>query len=502
MHLPTLSRQSPLVGLAILLAGTPAIAQMLPGQPQLPKSRVVDVPTGEPEHLRFAVIGDFGAAVLDPGLVAKDVADMVKATDPDLIITVGDNNYPSGEFETIDDNVGQFYAEYIHPYAGAYGPGGTVNRFFPCLGNHDWTWIFSDEAIAEGIQYPKPHFDYFNVPGDALYYEFTAGPVHFFALDSMYFTPGGDTFDSVQGQWLQQELANSTLPYRVVYFHHSPYSSGVHGNHDDMQWPFRDWGADIVFAGHDHTYERLEVDQFQYIVNGAGGNPLLYPFQSALKPESHVGFDIAHGAIIADVTPTAATFKFVTSSGAVIDCLTLGPDESPRDTFDVLVPKSSTWSYLDDGSDPRTDWADLTFDDSSWASGPAQLGYGDGDEATVVSFGEDELDKHVTTYFRHMFSLAEEPEYTFLRLGILRDDGVRVFVNGVDAYRSYLPYGDVGHDTYASLPAVGAEESKYVQTSLAPGLLKQGRNVIAVEVHQALPASSDLSFDLELIGEK
>ncbi len=85
-------------------------------------------------NVRFAVIGDFGQA----GQPEQDVANLVKSWDPDLIITVGDNNYPVGAATTIDQNIGQYYHDFIYPYMGAYGAGATANRFFPSLGNHDW----------------------------------------------------------------------------------------------------------------------------------------------------------------------------------------------------------------------------------------------------------------------------------------------------------------------------------------------------------------------------
>src|SRR5688572_22087221 len=71
----------------------------------------------------------------------------------------------------------------------------------------------------------------------------------------------------------------------------------------------------------------------------------------------------------------------------------------------VLVPAGAVWKYLDNGSDQGTGWSSPGFDDSSWASGPAQLGFGDGDEATVVSFG-NEINRFVTTYFRHVFGVT------------------------------------------------------------------------------------------------
>ncbi len=183
----------------------------------------------------------------------------MKSWDPDLVIALGDNNYPDGAASTIDENIGQFYHEFIAPYRGQYGRGADVNRFFPSLGNHDWD---SDRA--------SPYLDYFTPPGNERYYEFVRGSVDFFALDSDEQEPDGNTAGSAQGQWLQMQLATSGSPRRVVYFHEAAYSSGDHGNNATMQWPFAEWGASVVMSGHDPDYERILVDGLPYFVNGAG----------------------------------------------------------------------------------------------------------------------------------------------------------------------------------------------------------------------------------------
>jgi len=121
--------------------------------------------------LRFAVIGDYGSG----SHVERDVAQMVKSWKPDFIATVGDNNYPIGETETIDQNIGRYFHEYISPYKGNYGTGATTNRFFPIIGHRDWD-------SPNGLQ---PYLDYFSLPGNERYYEFVWGPVHFFMLDTV-----------------------------------------------------------------------------------------------------------------------------------------------------------------------------------------------------------------------------------------------------------------------------------------------------------------------------
>jgi hypothetical protein len=191
------------------------------------------------------------------------------------------------------------------------------------------------------------------------------------------------------------------------------------------------------------------------------------------------------------------TGSTVASSALAADAAETGlpslPDIGLADS-NTLVPQGATWKYLDDGSDQGTSWTSLDFDDSAWASGPAQLGYGDGDEATVVGYGPDPENKHITTYFRHTFT-ATAP--SALRLRLLRDDGAVVYVNGTEVFRTNMPGATIGHQTLAS-DCVFDEEDTFHEITVSADHVLRGTNVVAVEVHQCRPASSDLSFDLEL----
>jgi hypothetical protein len=195
---------------------TPLPASPLPSATftLLPPTATVPAATPTAAPLRFAVIGDYG----EGNQGELDVSNLVKSWNPDIILTVGDNNYPVGSPETIDHRIGQYYSEYIFPYKGAYGPGGQINRFFPTLGNHDL-----DTAGGQA------YFDYFELPNNERYYDFVHGPVHFFALNSDSREPDGVGMSSVQAQWLQAGLAASTSPWQIVYFHTAPYSTGYHG---------------------------------------------------------------------------------------------------------------------------------------------------------------------------------------------------------------------------------------------------------------------------------
>ena len=164
---------------------------------------------------------------------------------------------------------------------------------------------------------------------------------------------------------------------------------------------------------------------------------------------------------------------------------------------DVLVPAGSSWRYLDTGADPGPAWTAPTFPDSAWRSGPAQLGYGDGDEATVVASGPS-TNRFITTYFRRTFTATEIRRYTAASLEIKRDDGAIVYLNGSEIARSNMPAGPVNSLTRATLNIAGADETTFYPFSVPPSLLSEGSNTLAVEVHQNLPTSGDISFDLRL----
>ena len=166
----------------------------------------------------------------------------------------------------------------------------------------------------------------------------------------------------------------------------------------------------------------------------------------------------------------------------------------------TLVPTGATWKYLDNGSDQGTAWRATSFNDSTWSSGPAQLGYGDGDEATTLSFGPNSSNKFITSYFRRAFNVTNASLFTGLTLRLLRDDGAVVYLNGVEVWRTNMPAGGIGFLTPASVAIGGADETTFVQTTINPSLLVNGTNVIAVELHQSGGTSTDISFDLQLIG--
>jgi hypothetical protein len=167
----------------------------------------------------------------------------------------------------------------------------------------------------------------------------------------------------------------------------------------------------------------------------------------------------------------------------------------------VIVPAGSVWKFMDDGSDQGTAWRETGFNDSNWKSGQAQLGYGDGDEVTIVSYGGNSSNKYITTYFRHSFQVTEE-EKSAARfvIDLLRDDGAIVYLNGHEIIRSNMDDGMVNYLTTASSSLGSPVESEFSSFEIDSEYLLTGNNILAVEIHQSNSSSSDIGFDLEMLS--
>lgn len=181
-------------------------------------------------------------------------------------------------------------------------------------------------------------------------------------------------------------------------------------------------------------------------------------------------------------------------------CLLLCVLPAEAQTTATFIPLQSSWRYLDNGSNQGTVWRELAFDDALWSQGGAELGYGDNDEVTTVSFGPSSTAKYITTYFRKRFTVTGAAGYTTAQLRVRRDDGVVVYLNGTEVFRSNMPAGTVTSATLAPAAVSGADEAALFSGSVNPLLLAEGTNVIAAEIHQNVASSSDLSFDLEFTG--
>ena len=167
----------------------------------------------------------------------------------------------------------------------------------------------------------------------------------------------------------------------------------------------------------------------------------------------------------------------------------------------IALTAGSEWRYWDSRRPPPEGWNLPAFDDSNWKSGAAPLGYGNGDEATAIDYGGDDNSKNITAYFRK--KLRFPPINNLFTVGIRRDDGAVIYLNGEEIVRDGLPEGLITPTTFAAMTNKHGEEIFRLHTFAADHLpLIPGEDtVVAVEVHQNEPESSDLAFDLEIVTD-
>lgn len=163
-----------------------------------------------------------------------------------------------------------------------------------------------------------------------------------------------------------------------------------------------------------------------------------------------------------------------------------------------IIPALSNWKYYDTGSNPPSDWKSPDYTDN-WPEGCGMLGYNNEGLCSSVSFGPDANNKYITTFFRKKFRIKEADQWSRLTINLVRDDGAIVYLNGTEVVRSNMP-NVADYSTLASTGTDGANETTYFPFDIPAYLLRDGINVIAVEVHQVSPSSSDLVFDLSLTG--
>jgi len=161
----------------------------------------------------------------------------------------------------------------------------------------------------------------------------------------------------------------------------------------------------------------------------------------------------------------------------------------------TLIPSGSNWAYYDSGNEPvdqgSLDWNDISYNASTWSTGNAHLGYGDGDETTLISSST------YTAYVRHSFNVVDASLYASLNLSLTYDDGAVIYLNGTEVWRVNMPTGTISYGTFTP-----TQSSDNAQASLnIANSLTNGTNVLSVEIHQRSASSSDLSFDLNVTAQ-
>jgi hypothetical protein len=197
------------------------------------------------EPVRFLAFGDSGGGGSDQYALLEQMYTVPY----DLMIHTGDIAYDSGTITQYEDNVFGVYADLFRNIP-----------FMPASGNHDYKTL-------QGA----PFRDVFNLPGDSgeRWYSYDWGRVHFVALDT-------EADYVTQVAWLNKDLEATQLPWKIIYLHKPPYSSGTHGSDTTLRNLLapvvKQHGVQLVLAGHDHDYERIKPqDGTAYVVTGGGG---------------------------------------------------------------------------------------------------------------------------------------------------------------------------------------------------------------------------------------
>ena len=203
--------------------------------------------------------------------------------------------------------------------------------------------------------------------------------------------------------------------------------------------------------------------------------------------------------------PNAANDSYTTAVNAPLTVTAL----TPSTVTDDVIPfgssvVSSVWKYLDNGSDQGTAWRAPAFDDSLWKSGGAELGYGNGDEVTIIDdnptpgYVAGESNRYPVTYFRREFAINRLYEVTAASLSLVYDDGAVLYLDGSEVYRTPSMSSAPANPPF-DLYIVNSDGNNATATqALAINLLDEGANYFAAQVHQNSATSSDVSFNLRL----
>ncbi len=251
--------------------------------------------TGKPDSLKFAVIGDNGTGKKPQFEVADQMVTAHRTFPFELVIMLGDNIYGG---QSAKDLVDKFEI----PYKTLLDAG---VKFYASLGNHDnVNWRF---------------YEPWNMNGER-FYTYSKRNVRFFVLDTNY-------FEKNQMEWLEEQLKTSDEDWKIAYFHHPLYSSGRrHGSDPELQNAleplFVKYGINVVFAGHDHFYERITPQKgIHHFVSGAAGQ-----LRRGNLRESGVtvrGYDQDQSFMLVEVAGDVMEFEAISRTGRIVDSGTI-----------------------------------------------------------------------------------------------------------------------------------------------------------------------------------
>ncbi|MET0623625.1 MAG: metallophosphoesterase [Pyrinomonadaceae bacterium] len=244
------------------------------------------------DSVRFMVVGDTGTGSRQQNELAGVMTRYRQAFPFEFALMVGDNMYG-----------GEKAADYKNKFEDVYRALLDQKvKFYAALGNHD--------------ESNQRFYDQFNMNGEE-YYQFKKGDVSFYALNSNY-------MDKKQLAWFEEKLKGDTAKWKVAYFHHPPYSSGgKHGSssglRDVVEPIFVKYGVNVVFAGHEHFYERIKPQKgIYYFISGAGGKLREGDIQKG-SPLTAKAYDTDMSFMLIEVAGDEMHFQCVNRMGETVD---------------------------------------------------------------------------------------------------------------------------------------------------------------------------------------
>jgi predicted phosphodiesterase len=242
--------------------------------------------------VRFLVIGDTGTGTEQQHELASVMLRYREAFPYEFVLMLGDNMYGS-------EKSGDFKKKFEDVYKPLLDQ---KVKFFAALGNHD--------------ESNQRFYEFFNMEGQE-YYRFAKGNVSFYSLNSNY-------MDKRQLEWLNDKLAADTSEWKITFFHHPPYSSGAaHGSdtklREIVEPIFLKYGVDVVFAGHEHFYERLKPQKgIYYFISGSGGKLRKGDVKKG-SPLTDKAYDRDMSFMLIEIAKDQMYFQVVSRTGETVD---------------------------------------------------------------------------------------------------------------------------------------------------------------------------------------
>jgi len=511
---------------------------------------------GTPKPVRFWVVGDSGTHRPRQARVHAAMVDLVLAEQHplDLYLHLGDMAYARGKDV-------EFQSRFFDVYDSTLRH--TV--CWPTMGNHEGATSKGTNGVGPYYDaYVMPtKGEAGGVPsGTDAYYSFDYARVHFICLDSHDLDPRPT---GAMATWLRADLEQTKADWLIAYFHHPPYTKGSHDSDKEKQLVYmrtyimpilESGGIDLVLTGHSHIYERSMLMDGAYatptvaenvILDDGDGNPRGNgPYRKSAGIHANEGDVqvvaghggttlrrkgimpvmrtniVEHGSVLIDVVGDTLVGRMLNLWGEVGDTFSIvkhgnvelarlvnpwqppkppgdakdAPAESPDDDDCILViPKHDEWRYLA-GKHPKGEWTKLAYDDSQWKVGQAGFGYADNDDRTVLS---DMQGNYSVVYIRHEFEIEQADYVAEIGLKINFDDAFIAYLNGKEVAR--VGVKGAGKEAKEIKPHDATGRYSYYPLRDFEKHLVDGKNVLAIEGHNASLNSNDFTLDPYLVVE-